>query len=207
MEVDYAEKENYISQNNDPLRWRNHANYYILYHFKDYIKGDIADIGSNHCAMSILLNDFNPNSITCFDLNINALQVGAFNAGNMGLAHKMRFICTNIINIVVENENVEEKYDFVMSFHTLEHIYENDAPKVAKEIYKITKKGGYVLISIPYDHAYPDPTHVAFYKEDSLKALMESAGFITLECFHDNRFIEKDLLTALFYKPHFRNQQ
>lgn len=55
-------------------------------------------------------------------------------------------------------------------------------------------------MSIPYDRAYMDPCHVSFYTEDSLSRLMEQAGFETIECFKDDRFTEKDLLTGLFKK-------
>jgi predicted SAM-dependent methyltransferase len=85
--------------------------------------------------------------------------------------------------------------------HTLEHIYESDALIVAKEMFRITKHGGFLLISIPYETAYPDPTHVTFYNETKLSNLMKEAGFVPMEVFKDDRFEQKDLLTGLFYKP------
>ena len=43
--------------------------------------------------------------------------------------------------------------------------------------------------------------HVGFYTEASLARAMEAAGLETIECFKDDRFDEKDLLTGLFRKP------
>jgi ubiquinone/menaquinone biosynthesis C-methylase UbiE len=110
---------------------------------------------------------------------------------------KVAFVCANLLSIPAEN-NV---FDFLMSFHTLEHIYPEDVDKVVAEFYRILKPGGYFVISIPYDHAYPDPCHVAFYVESSLRELFEKHGFFTIHCHKDDRWVEKDLLTALFVKP------
>jgi predicted SAM-dependent methyltransferase len=87
-----------------------------------------------------------------------------------------------------------------VSFHTLEHIYPEDAPSVIKEIYRILKPGGFLLISIPYEHNYPDPCHVAFYNEQSLSELMSSCDFVIMEVYKDDHFTQKNLLTGLFYK-------
>lgn len=51
-----------------------------------------------------------------------------------------------------------------------------------------------------YVTARPDPCHVAFYVEHTLSTLMESVGFTTIECFKDDRFHEKNILTGLFKK-------
>jgi predicted SAM-dependent methyltransferase len=89
-----------------------------------------------------------------------------------------------------------------MSFHTLEHIYPDDATKFVKESLRVLKPGGHVIISIPYERAYPDPAHVAFYNVESLTKLFEDNGFDTIECMKDNRWPEqKDLLTGVFNKP------
>lgn len=197
------EKESYISKHEEPCIWRQHANYKILCEFRRYIHGHVADFGSNHCALSILLNDFNPEKIYCFDINGEALNIGAATCGHMQLADKMAFIIANLKNVALPEQSFADQFDLLVSFHTLEHIYEHDAPHVTAEMFRVVKPGGYVIISIPYETAYPDPTHVAFYNEKTLSHLMETAGFVTLECFKDDRFNEKDLLTGLFYKPRF----
>ena len=47
-----------------------------------------------------------------------------------------------------------------------------------------------------------DVCHVAFYNVESLCLLFESAGFYTIEAMKDNRWNEKELLTAMFMKPY-----
>lgn len=191
----YVEKESYISDFTDPIVWRSHSNYMILKYYQKYIKGYVGDCGSNHCAVSILLNDFNPDKIVCIDLNKEALQIGANTAASMGI-NNMYFVNTNLLNISCNTAI----FDFVVSFHTLEHIYPEDAPKIIGEMHRILKPGGYLLISIPYEHNYPDPCHVAFYNEHSLSDLMSACDFVVMEVYKDDRFNQKNLLTALFYK-------
>ena len=191
----YIEKESYISSFTDPITWRSHSSYMILKYYQKYIKGYVGDCGSNHCAVSILLNDFNPDKIVCIDLNKDALQIGANTAGSMGI-HNMYFVNSNLLDISCTSSI----FDFVVSFHTLEHIYPEDAPKIIQEIYRVLKPGGYLLISIPYEHHYPDPCHVAFYNEQSLSDLMSACNFVVMEVYKDDRFIQKNLLTGLFYK-------
>jgi ubiquinone/menaquinone biosynthesis C-methylase UbiE len=108
----------------------------------------------------------------------------------------VNFMAANLLEIPLE----DNKFDFMMSFHTLEHIYPEDAPQFAKEVHRLLKPGGIFLLSIPYDKAYPDPAHVAFYNVETLTQLFENAGLYTVEATKDNRWQEKDLLTALFTK-------
>jgi SAM-dependent methyltransferase len=191
----YVEKESYISSYTDPITWRCHSNYFILKYYQKYIKGLVADCGSNHCAVSILLNDFNPNKIVCIDLNKEALQIGANTAASMGVRN-MNFVHSNLLDISC-NTGI---FDFIVSFHTLEHIYPEDAHKIIQEMHRILKPGGYLLISIPYEDNYPDPCHVAFYNEKSLSDLMSACDFVVMEVYKDDRFNQKNLLTGLFYK-------
>jgi len=164
----------------------------------EYIKGDVCDLGCNHGACTFLMMDFNDvKSIHGVDINLKALELAYDTASKITTNIKFNFYRANLMEMPIE----DEKFDFVMSFHTLEHIFPNDVHKVVSEIHRIMKPNAHVLISIPYDHAYPDAHHVAFYKEDTLKDLFESHGFETKECFKDDRFYQKDLLTAIFTKP------
>jgi predicted SAM-dependent methyltransferase len=95
----------------------------------------------------------------------------------------------------------ETKYDTIISFHVLEHIWPDDVPIFAKNVYDNLREGGCFIISIPYKDAYADPTHVAIYDEISLEQIFKSVGFNTIECLRDDRWPhEKNLLTALFKK-------
>lgn len=193
----YQSKENYITVYPDPSIWKNHANYHIMNASKQYIMGKCGDLGCNHGACSLLLLDFKVESIHGFDINIKALEVAYNSALKIGSDIPINFMCANLCKMSME----DNYFDFLMSFHTLEHIYPKDADEFVSEAFRVLKENGHILIAIPYDHAYPDDHHVAFYVEDSIKELFEKHGFVTVECFKDDRFNEKDLLTAIFKKP------
>jgi ubiquinone/menaquinone biosynthesis C-methylase UbiE len=201
MTLSYEEKESYITRDHEPEKWRNHPNYCIMSFYKTIIKGAVADLGCNHGACTALLLDLFPDnkitSIHGFDINYNALQVAYKTAVSLNPSIPVTFLAVNLINIPIE----DNKFNFVMSFHTLEHIYSDDAEKFVKEVFRILKPDSYFLISIPYNRAYPDPCHVAFYNVDSLCELFEKYGFQVIECMRDNRWNEKELLTGLFFKP------
>lgn len=193
------EKENYVTRDPNPEHWRAHANYGILRHYSHVARGDCGDLGCNHAATTLLLLDFadRVSSITGLDMNEKALDLARATAERLRPTLPVCFVPANLLDTRVD----DGAFDFLMSFHTLEHIYPADAPRFVREAFRMLKSGGHFLISIPYDRAYPDPCHVAFYIEDSLRELFEASGFETIECLKDDRWNEKNLLTALFAKP------
>lgn len=193
----YKEKESYITAKPNPTLWKDHANYQILQDTKHLIENVVcADLGCNHGSCTVLLHDFNPLHVDGYDINTSALQIAERIANDYSVIDKTNFIEANLTDIPVE----DAQYDILTSFHTLEHIYECDVDDVIKEMNRILKPKGHVLISIPYKKNYPDPCHVAFYDEVSLRQLFEKHEFITVYCIEDNRWNEKGLLTALFQK-------
>lgn len=192
------EKENYITSRPHPSLWKDHANYKIMNDVKHLINDAIcADLGCNHGSCTILLHDFNPLQVDGYDINHKALSVAKQLAEELSVVDKTNFIHADLTNIPVE----DEQYNIITTFHTLEHIYLCDIDNVVREMYRILKHNGYVLVSIPYKNNYADPCHVAFYDEVSLRKLFETHKFKTVQCFEDNRWNEKGLLTALFQKP------
>ena len=194
---DYRSKENYITRDSRPDRWVSHANFGIMTDYSEHIRGSCADLGCNHGACTLLLSRFSPDSIHGFDLNPAALKIAQANA-NTCTTIPCRFVEANLCDM--KSIVPDSSFDYVQSFHTLEHIYVSDAGSFAAEAFRIMKRGAHFVISIPYDREYPDPCHVAFYKEDALKRLFESVGFTTIECFKDDTRTERGLLTALFEK-------
>lgn len=193
----YKEKESYITMYPEPSLWKDHANYYIARDVEHLFNDAVcADLGCNHGACTLLLHDFGPLHVDGYDINGEALNVAKSNAIELGVSHKTNFIEANLMDIPVE----DCQYDMITTFHTLEHIYISDVDDILREMYRILKPNGYVLISIPYKENYPDPCHVAFYDEDSLRELFKKHNFITIHCFEDNRWNQQGLLTALFLK-------
>jgi len=79
---------------------------------------------------------------------------------------------TNLLPHVKINHNLDiypwpipdNSADIVVAFHFIEHV--GDLLKTMKEIHRITKKGGRVIVEVPhfrYSSAYKDPTHKYFF--------------------------------------------
>lgn len=186
-------KESYISARHNPLEWKNHVNVKTLHDFGKFIQGHVLDIGCNHGGTTYWLKDFNVQSITGADLNSSALDIAKTTLSGIDIPNE--FIVQNFVDC-----NIGKEFDTIISFHTLEHVFPDDATSFVKNIYTDLKQDGYFIIGIPYDRAYPDSCHVAFYNEITLPELLESVGFKTIQCFKDDRFHEKNILTGLFRK-------
>lgn len=187
-------KENYVIREGTGS-WQNHSNANILGSYSEHIFGDVLDVGCNTGGVTYWLHvNENVKSITGVDINHKVEEI--FNKHMKDLPIKVEFVACNYI----ENCLQDRKFDTVISFHTLEHIYPDDAGKFAANIARNLKTGGKFVTSIPYDRGYEDEHHHAFYDELSLKTLMESAGLKCIECFNDKRWKENYLLTGLFEK-------
>jgi SAM-dependent methyltransferase len=190
-------KESYVTVEPSPFGfWERHANRRILQAYAPFIRGRVLDLGCNHGASTYWLRE-NPavTEVIGVDLNEHALDLArelfaSVPMPSMFVGHDM-----------TADGPILPPADTVVSFHTLEHIYADDVPDFLASACQSLAPGGHFVISIPYDRAYPDPCHVGFYNEASLARAMEAAGLEIVECFKDDRFDEKDLLTGLFRRP------
>ena len=188
------EKENYITVGSKPERWKHHANVKIIEDWKHHIKGNVLDIGCNHGACSFWLNHFgNVDQTEGLDLNKEALIIAQNTFKERGLTFEY-----HTINLV--QEKLDKQFDTLVSFHTLEHIHKEDIKPFLKNACDMLKQEGFFIISIPYWIAWKDQTHVSFFKEEHLIEAMETAGFKTVQCFKDDRWEQKNLLTGIFQK-------
>lgn len=131
MSNKYQQKENYVTVHPDPDVWRHHANYYILCHYKEYIKGVVGDFGANHGGCSLLLLDNEAvTSIYPIDMNAQALQIGCQKAAEIQPKIPVNFTVASLFDIPLQND----AFDTIVSFHTLEDIYPEDAPKFVKKL-------------------------------------------------------------------------
>jgi len=192
----YSEKENYVTRDSDPEAWRNHANGLLITLYKDLIKGDVIDFGCNHGACSFLLCE-NDNVKKVYGLDLNQEAISVANETKLKLPnHNIEFICDNVLNF-----NNDMKFDTVISFHTIEHIYPEDIDVILQKFHNMLPQGGYFITSIPYEKAYDNGVqHVAYYNESSLSELFEKNGFETIECLNDNRVGIGGILTGVFKK-------
>ena len=52
------------------------------------------------------------------------------------------FVCASVLNIPFENGS----FDGISAFHVLEHLTDDELSKAAKELYRVMKTGGYLLV-------------------------------------------------------------
>lgn len=192
----YLEKENYVTRDSDPEEWRYHANGLLIDLYKNLIKGDVIDFGCNHGACTFLLCE-NENVKNVYGLDLNQEAINVANETKIKLPnHKVEFICDNVLNF-----NGNMKFDTVISFHTIEHIYPEDIDIILQKFHNMLPEGGYFITSIPYETAYDNGIqHVAYYNENSLSELFERNGYETIECLNDNRVGIGGILTGVFRK-------
>lgn len=88
----------------------------------------------------------------CIFSGIDFSEVAINNARNE--RPNCRFIADDIINISKYYSDI----DYVISFETLEHL--NEPQLVINEVYKILRKGGYFIISTPYDNLIAGEEHI-----------------------------------------------
>ena len=110
-----------------------------------------------------------------------------------------------------KNINIKKKFDFVFSYHVIEHLYKPE--KFIDNCYKILKKNGYFIIGTPnfdsgcakrFNNKYrffKDKTHISLFSEFSLSRLLEDKGFkilnIDFPYFDTEHFNKKNLLRLL----------
>jgi len=188
----YLKKENYITSRPNPKDWEFHFNNDVLKRYKNEIKGVVLDFGCNHGSTTFFICD-NKNVTYTYglDINLEAIKVGYTTKKKQYKDSKIDFLRGNIMDY-----QFDKKFDTIVSFHTIEHIYEYDIEHVLNKLYNVLKNDGYFIISIPYKKSYNDSTHVAYYDEKTLPILLEKCGFKTIECLSESGSI----LTGLFKK-------
>lgn len=189
------EDENYIIREGTGS-WENHANSKIMEAYSEYIFGDVLDVGCNTGGVTYWIHkNEKVKSITAVDINPEVEPI--FRKHMKDLSVKVDFVVCNYTQDCLK----DKQFDAIVSFHTLEHIYPEDADKFAANIASNLKVGCKFITSLPYKHGYKDDHHHSFYDEISLPMLMEKVGLKCIECFPDKRWVnESALITGLFEK-------
>jgi len=177
-----------------------HQNGLIIKDYAKYIKGRVLDIGCAFGANTVQMAQLDGvDFVVGIDVNKTALDKSKDIAHYRGVTQKTLFRCIDF----VEYDFADGLFDSVVSFHTLEHIYLEHHKRFIRNIWKALKKGGYLLLSIPYDHAYGSAEHVSFFIENNLNRLLMKNGFKRIECYradNSSKYAPCDLLNALYIK-------
>jgi SAM-dependent methyltransferase len=185
----YEIKENYITPHGLEW-WEGHINNKVLHDYSDLLVGNVADLGCNHGACTILAARL-PNiiSIVGIDINDAALDHAKKNVSNCGepeyVKSKISFMKSNLTKITAPDNS----FDSIITFHTLEHIYPDDFIKVISEIKRILKPKAHLVATTPYEHAYDDEgiQHLMFFNLNTFPTYFKKVGFEVLECYRDQR--------------------
>lgn len=186
-------KENYITARYNPEEWKDHVNVKTLNEWSSLITGSVLDVGCNQGTTTYWLKDLNISNVTGIDINNESLNYARDLFSKINIPSKF-------IDLDLTQNSLDETFDTIISFHTLEHIYPEDADAFLSNINKMLNNDGHFIIGLPYEYAYNDPCHVAFYNEQSLNDIMERNGFKTIKCFKDDRYNEKNILTGIYKK-------
>ncbi|HEX7018172.1 MAG TPA: class I SAM-dependent methyltransferase [Patescibacteria group bacterium] len=115
-----------------------------------------------------------------------------------------KFVATTLTDLNFEDESFEQ----VLLLEVLEHIKPSETFTVLKEIYRVLKKGGIFIISVPVNEGlenilpFNPNSHMRAYSEELLKFELKSVGFKIKEVARtsafNNYFTLKHLLNAIF---------
>ncbi len=136
--------------------------------------------------IDILVNRFGFNNVLGIDLNKKAVEFAR------------RFRNLNVKNINVNDFNNDERFDIVISIESIEHA--NDLNNYMRTIKNNLRKGGYLLISTPYNDRlarkwlgkfsdfYCAPNHVNYFNKNTLEMYLKSNKFKIIDIKLDNLY-------------------
>ncbi len=153
--------------------WKGHINGLIVAQYSDLLVGRVADFGcgDGHIC-EILAKNNGITEVIGIDINL----------GSTVRNPKVKYIQADLREF-----SLPDPVDNAISFHTLEHICEQDLNVVLQRFRLVIVPDGHIVVSVPYDMAYYMPDHVSFFTTKKLTALFETNGFKTVECYRDKR--------------------
>jgi len=153
------------------------------------LKGNILDYG---CGHGFLIGKLLKKGISCEGLEFSADSADKVRE-QFGKEKNFKGI-TFAQNLPTPLQN--EKYDFVFVIETIEHLLPDYLESTLKEIHRITKPRGMVLITVPNDEVldagkvfcpecgciFHGVQHINSWNKDSLSSLMKKVGFDDAIC-------------------------
>lgn len=180
----YRKKDNYFNEHTLEW-WRGHLDTVTVGEYAEHMGDKVLDIGCGDGGLThIMVERFK--SVVGIDMNMGAIESAKKRFND---AH---FICCLANDIPF----ADGFFDGVYSFHTLEHLFKNDIKPTLKEISRIVRKGGYILIVVPKagdeedamrkERAY-DPTHISYFhiEDDVRKFFRQMFKIVSIE--HETR--------------------
>jgi SAM-dependent methyltransferase len=153
------------------------------------LKGNILDYG---CGHGFLIGKLLNKGISCEGLEFSADSANKVRK-QFGKEKNFKGV-TLAQNLPTPLES--EKYDFVFIIETIEHLLPEYFEDTLKEIHRVTRKGGLILITVPNDEVldagkvfcpecgcvFHNIQHISSWQKDSLSSLMKKVGFDDVVC-------------------------
>ena len=188
------DKESYLTGDIDPKSWRDHVSVKTMENLSEYIHGSVLDIGCNVGTKTYWLSLFD-NLRKVVGVDINPMSLAVARSKFKDFRYPCEFRCLNVVE-----EKIDEKFDSIVCFHVFEHIYPDDVPAFLSNVSDMLDDKGFLIMGMPYDKAFNDKCHVAWYKVDSLVEVMSKNGFDTIRAYKEDRYRDRNNLIGLFKK-------
>jgi 2-polyprenyl-3-methyl-5-hydroxy-6-metoxy-1,4-benzoquinol methylase len=129
-------------------------------YFKDK---KVLDIGCGTGTICLYLAS-KGSSVLGVDISRNAIKLANINSRNLGLVDKVKFLLADFTKMQING-----KYELIVCSELLEHVKDHKA--VLGKIYKLLKKNGHVIFSVPLDSSF-------LYRYKFLDKFDEEAGHL-----------------------------
>lgn len=143
-------------------------NKWLVNQFKDYLKGDILEVGCGIGNFTKLLSDYG--KVSAIDINRNYIKKIKLKNSAVGFGdiEKGKYFFKN------------KQFASIVCLNVLEHI--EDDNKSLKNIFKLLKPGGHLILLVPYSRRLYGETdkaifHFRRYEKAEVAKKIKSAGF------------------------------
>jgi len=176
-------KENYIIPYD--LNWRKGHIYSVVFEEnKDLMRGKILYLGCNNGSSACILSKYCEELIGV-DINENAIEKAKSLIDRQGIKNT-KFVNSNILKMPFK----DNYFDGVYAFQILEHIYPEDMDIALKEIKRVLKPDGRIIVEFPTSNSiyYRAPWHVFFFKDEETIKKVFSKFFNIEKIYHETRY-------------------
>ena len=161
----------------------------VLTHFKPLATQPlrIADIGTGSGAIALALAAHLPQAeITALDLSPEALHIAEANARQHNLAHRIRFLRSDLLSAITHEEQASQPFDAIVS--NPPYVPDADAPQLHPQVRDYE----------PHTALFAGPTGLDIYRRliPQAHAALKPGGLLALEIGHGQRPALADLLVS-----------
>lgn len=163
-----------------------HTNTMAIRRYSNLIFGNIIDVGSDHSIYTLIAS--HSESVTsAIGVDIFPKSIDKFNRLKEyhpeSVSKKVSMVCCNVLDL--DKHFSENSFDCLLSFHMLEHIYQEDLDLAMVQMKRILKPNNHFIISIPWEENHNSGNHETFWNDVSLVKLFDKHNFEVYECFRE----------------------